>query len=251
MYLPKTPLLTAQQEADLSRTVEAGLLAAEALAGRGSLARDATGMELETLVELGRRAEDAFVTANLRLVRLIALRVALRSSLPVDDLFQEGCVALTEAVRRYDPDRRVRFASFAYPWIHSRMAASVAEHQTIRRPRQSRSPVPALIRLDEVELPGTEDTRLEDLERDRVDLSGMLAELDDRCRQIVTMRFGVGGQQPCTLHDIAHQLGISITTVRREEERSLAVLRRRLARAGIMSSGAAWLVPLRPAPTAA
>lgn len=247
MYLPKTPLLTAHQETELSRTVEAGLLAAEVLGGDAqALGGYASRAELEALVESGREAEAEFVTANLRLVRLISLRIALRTSLSDDDLFQEGCCALTEAVRRFDPDRRVRFASFAYPWIQAKVLAAVGDHRAIRRPRQATAPMPSLIRLDEVELPGADDSRLEDLERDRVDLTAVLAELDQRCRQIVLMRFGLNGHRACTLRTIAQELGLSKATVRRAEERALAVLRRRLARDGIGSPEAVRVGPMTP-----
>ncbi len=58
------------------------------------------------------------VTGNLRLVVKIALEYR-RAWVNVMDLIQEGNIGLAEAVRRFDPDRGVRFSSFARYWIRA------------------------------------------------------------------------------------------------------------------------------------
>ena len=65
-------------------------------------------------VEAGRR----LVTGNLRLVVKIALEYK-RAWAQVMDLVQEGNIGLSEAVKRFDPSRGVRFSSFARYWIRA------------------------------------------------------------------------------------------------------------------------------------
>lgn len=112
------PLLTADDEVELARTIEAGLMASAVLAGQPcslEVRRD----ELEALAEAGRRARERFLRANLRLVAQVALRAARRSDLPPGELFQEGALSLVEAVDRFDHRQGVRFATYALPWIRS------------------------------------------------------------------------------------------------------------------------------------
>ncbi len=65
-----------------------------------------------------RRAAEALVTANLRLVIKIAFQYH-RQWANVLDLIQEGNVGLVEALRRYDPYREIRFSSYAQYWIRA------------------------------------------------------------------------------------------------------------------------------------
>ena len=81
-------------------------------------------LSAEREVELGRRlqaTEDVgaardLVLSHLRLVVAVA-RNYMGYGLPQADLIQEGNVGLMKAVRRFDPGRGVRLASFAIHWI--------------------------------------------------------------------------------------------------------------------------------------
>ena len=78
----------------------------------------------EREVELGRRLKESgdltaardLVLSHLRLVVAVA-RNYMGYGLPQADLIQEGNVGLMKAVRRFDPARGVRLASFAIHWI--------------------------------------------------------------------------------------------------------------------------------------
>ncbi len=114
-------LLTAEEEATLSRSIEAGLLAGHALEGPPR----PPGASDEELRALRRRGEAAFsrlVAANLRLVVMVTGPAARRTGLDPDELLQEGVLGLLEAARRYDHTRGARFATFALPWIRMRVA---------------------------------------------------------------------------------------------------------------------------------
>src|SRR5688500_296156 len=78
----------------------------------------------ERETELGRRLKDAndlnaageMVLSHLRLVVSVA-RNYMGYGLPQADLIQEGNIGLMKAVKRFDPERGVRLASFAIHWI--------------------------------------------------------------------------------------------------------------------------------------
>ena len=109
------PLLTAEDESRLARQIEAGVLASDALA-TGALPFGATADELADLEAEGRRAWQLFLLSNLRLV-LSLMRPALgRSSTDPDELFQEGVLALTRALQRFDHTRG-RFSTYAAPVV--------------------------------------------------------------------------------------------------------------------------------------
>ncbi|MHB9019896.1 MAG: sigma factor-like helix-turn-helix DNA-binding protein [Minisyncoccota bacterium] len=69
------------------------------------------------------------------------------------------------------------------------------------------------------------------------DLALALAEIGERERQIVIMRFGLNGQTPMTLNDIGKKMKISREHVRRIEERAVIRLRRWASKLGLVEFG--------------
>ncbi len=96
--IARNPLLDAATEVELSKTIEAGLMAEHLLAegriGRrkGGAPKTANQEELEWLAEEGRRAVQTFINANLRLVVSIARKYG-RAQMPMLDLIQEATPA--------------------------------------------------------------------------------------------------------------------------------------------------------------
>lgn len=128
------------------RTIEAGVYADRILAGEVSTAVSASEEELREIVAQGRQAWLDVIERNLRLVRFLARRHHLRSGRPVEELFQEGCLGLMEALRRFDSQRGVRVATVAGPWVTAAMGR-VDDHATLtageakRRDRRRRARV--------------------------------------------------------------------------------------------------------------
>jgi RNA polymerase primary sigma factor len=71
-----------------------------------------------------RQLRDKMVRANLRLVSVLARRYR-HPTLTYLDLFQEGVLGLLRAVEKYDPERNVRFATYATWWIWQQLGRSV------------------------------------------------------------------------------------------------------------------------------
>lgn len=118
-------LLSPAEVVSLQRTMEAGALARAAYLS-GDRPLDASDQELLMLSELGEQARQRFIRANLRLVRMVARQMAIRSNLSQADLYQEGCVGLITAVERFDHARGYRFSTYALFWIRAYVAGSAA-----------------------------------------------------------------------------------------------------------------------------
>jgi RNA polymerase primary sigma factor len=108
-------LLSAEQEISLAQQYERGRDAKRRLS-------DVSGLDpseksaLEKAVEQGQQARERLIRCNLRLVVSMAHKYS-GLGLPVVDLIQEGNIGLIEAVERYDPDRGLRFTTYAWWWI--------------------------------------------------------------------------------------------------------------------------------------
>ncbi len=120
-------LLSAEDERELARRIEAGVLAREVLSGLRQISGfDASPAELATLVRDGERAQRRFVQANLGLVSMVANQFASRMGYGRTELFQEGCVGLLLAVQRFDHRRGCRFATYALFWIRALIGVASA-----------------------------------------------------------------------------------------------------------------------------
>ena len=143
----KVPLLTAGQEVELAKRIEAGLFAEEKLAdGSRNLRADAR-TDLERVAEDGRRAKDHLLEANLRLVVSLARRYTGRGMLFLD-LIQEGNLGLIRGVEKFDYTKGYKFSTYATWWIRQAITRAMAEQsRTIRLPVHMAEAVSTLARV--------------------------------------------------------------------------------------------------------
>lgn len=114
------PLLTPEQEIQLSRQVHRML----ALKGED---RPLTKRE-EREVKIGKRAKDAIINSNLRLVVHIAKRYKMRlrsNGMEMMDLIQEGAIGLDRAAEKFDGSKGYRFTTYAYWWIRQSIGRAI------------------------------------------------------------------------------------------------------------------------------
>ncbi|MER7930173.1 MULTISPECIES: RNA polymerase sigma factor [unclassified Streptomyces] len=129
----RIPLLTAAEEVDLARRVEAGLFAEEKLGSAFDLDSQ-LAVDLDRLVVMGRMAKRRLIEANLRLVVSVAKRYVGRG-LTMLDLVQEGNLGLIRAVEKFDYARGYKFSTYATWWIRQAMSRALADQaRTIRVP---------------------------------------------------------------------------------------------------------------------
>ena len=129
----KVSLLTAAEEVELAKRIEAGLFSEEKLA-KGRKPGPKQLEELEWIILDGRRAKNHLLEANLRLVVSLAKRYTGRGMLFLD-LIQEGNLGLIRAVEKFDYTKGFKFSTYATWWIRQAITRAMADQaRTIRIP---------------------------------------------------------------------------------------------------------------------
>jgi RNA polymerase primary sigma factor len=131
----KVPLLTAQDEVELAKAIEAGLFAREMRHGGCKVVgAGPSAFELDVIAEQGDRARQRLIEANLRLVVSIAKRYIGRGMVFLD-LIQEGNLGLIRAVEKFDYTKGYKFSTYATWWIRQAITRAIADQaRTIRIP---------------------------------------------------------------------------------------------------------------------
>jgi RNA polymerase primary sigma factor len=126
-------LLTAAQEVELAKRIEAGLFAGEKLAS-GAVSSASLRRELEWLERDGQCAKASLIEANLRLVVSLAKRYT-GHGMAFLDLIQEGNLGLIRAVEKFDYAKGYKFSTYAMWWIRQAISRAMADQgRTIRVP---------------------------------------------------------------------------------------------------------------------
>jgi RNA polymerase primary sigma factor len=129
----RVPLLTADGEVELAKSIEAGLYSEEKL-NSGFTLSTGDRADLEWLAADGVRGKQRLIEANLRLVVSIAKRYIGRG-LVFLDLIQEGNLGLIRAVEKFDYTRGYKFSTYATWWIRQAITRAIADQaRTIRVP---------------------------------------------------------------------------------------------------------------------
>ena len=160
MYLKeigKVPLLSAEEEIELAKNMEAGAVAKEKIAILKSREENATEEELAEIKEeiknlqkdldAGDEAKKRLAEANPRLVVSIAKRYVGRGMLFLD-LIQEGNLGLIKAVEKFDYRKGYKFSTYATWWIRQAITRAIADQaRTIRIPVHMVETINKLIRV--------------------------------------------------------------------------------------------------------
>ncbi len=258
MYLKeigKVPLLTAEEEIELSKQMEEGGTA-------------------------GKQARQRLAEANLRLVVSIAKRYVGRGMLFLD-LIQEGNLGLIKAVEKYDYRKGFKFSTYATWWIRQAITRAIADQaRTIRIPVHMVETINRLIRIQrqllqelgreptpeeiaaamdipvekvreiqkvsqepvslETPIGEEEDSHLGDFIQDenvqvpaeaaaytllREQLNEVLDTLTERERQVLRLRFGLDDGRARTLEEVGREFHVTRERIRQIEAKALRKLR--------------------------
>jgi RNA polymerase primary sigma factor len=198
----RIPLLTAAEEVELARRVEAGLFAEEKLNNSTDL-DSRLGYELDQLVVQGRMAKRRLIEANLRLVVSVAKRYA-GHGLTILDLVQEGNLGLIRAVEKFDHARGYKFSTYATWWIRQSMSRALADQgRTIRIPVHV---VELLNRVVRVQRRLLQERGFEPTAADvaaQIGLTGeRVSEVLQLAQEPVSLHTPVGGEEDVALGDL-------------------------------------------------
>ncbi len=238
----KVPLLTAVDEVELAKRIEAGLYAGHLLTASNDFAPPRK-RELRLLVADGERAKDHLLRANLRLVVSLAKRYT-GHGMPFLDLIQEGNLGLIRAVEKFDYTKGFKFSTYATWWIRQAISRAMADQsRTIRLPVHLVEQVNKMqrVRRELSQSLGREANHAElaselDLTEERI------RELIDLSRDLVSLDQAVGTDDDASLGDFiadqksfAAEENVEAQLMRRQlkqvlgtlEEREAAVVRMR------------------------
>jgi RNA polymerase primary sigma factor len=201
------PLLTAADEVELAKRIEKGDTA----------------------------AKNRMIESNLRLVVSNAKRYR-GLGLPFLDLIQEGIIGLIRAVEKFDHRRGFKFSTYATWWIRQAMQRAIQQQsRTIRIPVHVGQEL-ARVRAAERRLSGElgrdpapeEVAKAVELSVDQLEelraVERVPVSLETRGRQVIELRFGLDGNEPLPLREVAKRMGLSAEGVRKLERRALRTL---------------------------
>ena len=183
------------------------------------------------------RARDLLIEHNLRLVAYIARRFE-NTGVHIEDLISIGTIGLIKAVGTYQPAKAIKLATYASRCIENeilmylRKTANQKTELSFDEPLNTDWDGNELLLSDVL---GTdEDLVVQPLEADvdRQLLRRAMERLDDRERQIITLRFGLDGRRECTQKEVADKLGISQSYISRLEKRIIARLKKEILKMG-------------------
>ena len=182
-------------------------------------------------------ARKMLIEHNLRLVVFIARRFE-NTGIPLEDLISIGTIGLIKAVSTFDAEKKIKMATYASRCIENEILMFLRKTSKLKLEVSLDEPLKTDWDGNELLLSDVLGTRPDtvsfelDQEIEREILRDALEMLNTREKQIIMLRFGLGGQQERTQKEVADLLGISQSYISRLEKRILSRLQTELKRIG-------------------
>ena len=175
------------------------------------------------------RARSLLIERNLRLVAFIARRYE-NSGVGIEDLISIGTLGLIKGVNTFRSDKNIKLATYASRCIENEILMylrkiSGRQEVSLDEPLNTDWDGNELL-LSDV-LGSDEEPVIRELEEaeEKLALHRAVAQLEERERFIIELRFGLGGRREMTQNEVAELLGISQSYISRLEKKILKKLR--------------------------
>ena len=182
-------------------------------------------------------ARRQLIEHNLRLVVFVARKFE-NTGIPLEDLISIGTIGLIKAVGTFDADKKIKMATYASRCIENEILMFLRKTSKLKLEVSLDEPLKTDWDGNELLLSDVLGTRPDtvssnlDQEMEREVLISALNQLNERERQIIMLRFGIGGGTERTQKEVADMLGISQSYISRLEKRILSRLHTELKRIG-------------------
>ena len=193
--------------------------------------------EQELVLKGDNKAKEELITHNLRLVVYISKKFDSVST-NIEDLISIGTIGLIKAVNTFRPDKNIKLATYASRCIENeilmylRKISSRKTEISIDEPLNTDWDGNELLLSDVLGSDGDEISIKIEQEDERKLVSSFVKSLIPRERQIMEMRFGMGGHKEHTQKEVADSLGISQSYISRLEKRIIKKLKKQIEKAG-------------------
>ena len=190
---------------------------------------------LTRMPEEGDRVRRTLIERNLRLVVFIARKFE-NTGVMLEDLISIGTIGLIKAVNTFDPDKKIKLATYASRCIENEVLMFLRRHSRTKLEVSLDEPLRTDWDGNELLLSdvlGTEADMVsrgmeEDAEKQM--LFAALKRLSPREQEIMTLRYGLSGRGEMTQKEVADVLGISQSYISRLEKRILQRLHGEMVR---------------------
>ncbi len=173
------------------------------------------------------------IERNLRLVVYIARKFE-NTGVGVEDLISVGTIGLIKAVNTFNPDKKIKLATYASRCIENEILMYLRRNSKVKAEISFYEPLNIDWDGNELllsDILGTENDNVYNLIEDEVDkelLFLAMRKLSDREKEIVKLRFGLYGCKERTQKEVADMLGISQSYISRLEKRIIKRLKKEI-----------------------
>ena len=190
---------------------------------------------LEALEQGEESAKQKLIEHNLRLVVFISRRFE-NTGIHLEDLISIGTIGLIKAINTYRLDKNIKLATYASRCIENEILMYIRKTSNQKAEVSLDEPINMDYDGNELllsDILGTDENIVTGGLEEDVDIQILrqaLSELPEREREIVQMRYGLGGRKELTQKEVAQKMGISQSYISRLEKRIMQRLKKELLR---------------------